>query len=405
VLVAIGLFGAFSKQTVVVLPLLFALYDWCFLARGRPEAMARRWRLYAVLVAIALVAGVWGFSQAKKEMAGFSVEGIEPLDYLASQAGVVLYYLRLVLFPDSLCFDCGYYNSPWPVLDSWIGDRVWIPAAVLVAVGAVAWRARPRQPLLAFCVWGCAILLAPTSSIMPFTSAYVEHRVYLSVALLAMLLSAALSDAARAAVGRGWLPEKPLRVALLLGAVAVWATLLALTVARNRVYQDVETLWSDTIAKAPESRRARYNLANLYLKRGEPERSLEHYHAAVDAGYGTKAYINLGIAYKRLDRYADAISVLEAGSRRQPRNGMLRRNIAMAYREWGKLPEAIDAMQGAIEVRPRLASYRKLLAELYAQDGRFAEALAAYRAAAAMNPRDREVERRIAELVERLGGS
>ncbi len=403
-LMLIGGFGLLSKPTFVVLPLLFALYDWCFIAQGRLEPMARRWPLYLVLGTLGLGTGVWGWTQADKGGAGFGLEGIEPLQYLASQAGVVLYYVRLILIPDRLCFDCGYFNRPWPVVHSWLGDMVWIPAIVLGTAAVVAWRARRRFPLVMFCAWGSAIVLAPTSSIMPFSSAYVEHRLYMVIAFVALLLATVLFDLSEAAASRGWLPAKPVRVARLGGAVVLWAVLLSLTIARNQLYADPLRLWQDSVAKAPESRRAQYNLGNLYLNRGEPENSLEHYQAAIRSNAGSRVYVNLGLAYIRLGRYADAVPVLEAARERQRDSGLIHQSLSTAYERLGRFPDAIDAAERAVKLRPRRAGYRKQLGALYARGGRSEEALREYRAVARLNPRDKEVRRRIEELTGELGG-
>src|SRR6185295_6262469 len=111
-LAAIGVFGLLSKESVAVLPLLFALYDWCFLAAGQVREMVRRWPVYLVLSAVGAGAGAWGwwFSgwYEGHPVAGFRTELIRPWQYCQWQFGVVLYYVRLFLVPDRLCFDCGY---------------------------------------------------------------------------------------------------------------------------------------------------------------------------------------------------------------------------------------------------------------------------------------------------------
>ena len=47
--------------------------------------------------------------------AGFDLSSVSPWQYLRWQLGVLPYYLRLAVWPDRLCFDCGL-DGPWPVV-------------------------------------------------------------------------------------------------------------------------------------------------------------------------------------------------------------------------------------------------------------------------------------------------
>ncbi len=373
-LVAIGVFGLLSKPLVVVLPLLFALYDWCFIAQGRVDEMARRWRIYLLLLGLtgsAAVAGWWRATEATGlgQTAGFAVKGIDAWRYLTWQFGVVLYYLRLIVLPDRLCFDCGYY-SPWPVLHSVIRGAVWLPLALLAASAVAAALARRRHPLVTFAALGSAIVLAPTSGVIPLADVYVEHRLYLPIGLLAMSAVGLVVSAGEAAGRRGWLPPTAARSLLVAGLVAACGALAVMTVARNGIYSDPLRLWQDSVAKAPENDRAHYYLGREYARRGQREMASQHFRET----NRRNAYMALGVRYLELAKYPEAIEIFEWVRARRPKWSMVHQHLASAYQATGRMDEAVASAERAVALDPENATSRKLLAELYAQVGRVGEA-------------------------------
>ena len=395
----VAAFGSFSKESAVILPVLFALYDWCCIAAGQPRAMLRRWPIYAVmLLAAGTAAGLrwWQVWQQPAALGGVDLSGfqltpspaadphaITPWRYLSWQCGVVLYYLRLVVVPDRLCFDCGYL-VPWPVRASWLGERVWLPALILAAIAVAAWRVRRHYPLVTFCLLAGGVALAPTSSVLPLTDVYVEHRLYLPIAFLALLGTTTVFSASAAAVRRGWLPApaaRPLRVA---ATLAVLGTLLALTVARNRVYADPLRLWEDSVAQAPRSERALFNLANEYARRGQTQQAVEQLQALIRLNPGPTYYLNLAQRHLELDRNGDALDALEQARRLAPTWAIIHRNLARAYTRAGRLPEALTAAEQATELEPLYAPGYQLLADTYRRLGSAEDAQRAYERASTL---------------------
>lgn len=353
-LVLIGIFGLLSKPVVIVLALLFALYDWCFIAEGKAGEMARRRRLYLVLLAVTVAAVAWGWHEARAAAAAdFHLDRGFAWRYFTWQFGVVLYYLRLVVWPDRLCFDCGELG-PWPVLHSALGSAVWLPAIVLGAGAVAAWSVRARHPLVTFAVLGSLIVLAPTSSVMPLADVYFEHRLYLPIGLLAMGAAAMLFSGGEAAWRRGWLPRVVARTLLAAGAVAACGALLALTAGRNEIYRDPLRLWQDSVAKAPDGERLQYNLANEYVRRGQPEMAIPHYQESIQVNPTQgRAYVNLGLVYLTLGRYREAVTVFETLREQKPSWPLVHRQLATAYRGAGRPADAVASAERLRTLQPR----------------------------------------------------
>jgi tetratricopeptide (TPR) repeat protein len=409
--------GLASKESAAAAPALFALYDWCFLAERRVRAMVARWPIYASWGALVACGLGWRVWQATHSGTGVALAGVDlaamdlpaalpspgrgaitPWRYFTWQLGVCLYYLRLVAYPDRLCFDCGFL-APWPLQSSWLGDAPWLYGALLGALACGAWWARHRNPLVPFAVFGSAIVLAPSSSVVPLTDIYFEHRMYLALGLVALLFVCAVYDAGEAAVRRGWLSGSASRRAQVALAVLVTAALAGLTIARNQVFADPIRLLQDSIAKAPASTRARYNLANEYVRRGQHDLAIQHYRALIEQDPEPFSfYVNLGRAYQKLNRDAEALEVFERARERAPNQAIIYRNLIVAYARLSRFDDAIAAAQRAVTLEPGNARNYKLLARALARVRRVDEADQAYRVALFLNPRDAEAQRELAQL-------
>ena len=116
--------------------------------------------------------------------------GIAPWPYLLTEAGVLAHYLRLCFVPAGQCLDYG-----WPV-----ARNVWqvLPGALVVLpllVGTL-WALR-RKPALGFLGTWFFLILAPTSSVVPFADPAFEHRMYLPLAAVVLGVVLALAELTR----------------------------------------------------------------------------------------------------------------------------------------------------------------------------------------------------------------
>src|SRR5690606_22280303 len=110
-------------------------------------------------------------------------------EYLGTQFGVLLHYLRLVVLPIGQTFD---YD--WPLARTPFALGVLVPLVLVGALVTLAWRQRRTWPLFAFTVAWMLLILAPTSSVMPIADLAVERRMYLPLTMIALCAAAALHD-------------------------------------------------------------------------------------------------------------------------------------------------------------------------------------------------------------------
>jgi tetratricopeptide (TPR) repeat protein len=235
---------------------------------------------------------------------------------------------------------------------------------------------RRHYPIATFCA-GWTFLVLSVTSIVPLLDAAFEYRVYLPVAALAWLTAAAGADLAAWAaprIGRwGWWAAA--------GAVLAWAGALgALTVARNRVYQDPLTLHADTVAKAPASARAQYDYGNALMKQRRYAEAMEAFRAALRADPArSDARIHLALLLKRAGRYDEAEAELKAaaaGARELSVAAVAFNQLGLLYDRLGRRTDAIAAHYQSARLQPGAWEPRRNLGFAYLRAGQWEAAAA-----------------------------
>jgi len=289
-----GICGAASKEVIVSAPIAVLLLDRALVSPSFRAALRAHGKLYALL-ALSWVALACCVSLGDRgESVGVGIEAVTPLDYLRTQAGVILHYLRLVFWPHPLVLD---YDD-WPIARTW-GAVVPEGLAVLALLCISTFGALRGR------VWGflgalCFLVLAPSSSVIPLTGAIVgEHRTYLCVAALALLAAWPLA----AALQRTRVAAAALTV---VGLGAGGALGLA-TSARVDDYYTGVSIWEDVVRKRPGNAKAWSSLGTVYNAEGRLAEAEEAYRRAMalNSRYH-EAHVNLGNLLLNTNRIAEA---------------------------------------------------------------------------------------------------
>lgn len=404
------LLGMRTKETVFTAPVLLLWLDRAVLAASWREVWSRR--LY--YAALALVTGIailpWApelqaklFPQlvtsdtdapsssnptanvADDESAELVVKGVTPYQYLTTQTGVVLHYLRLSLLPVGLCFD---HN--WPVAENW--PAIWIPGAVaLLLVLFVLWAAVRFPP------WGWLggsffLILAPTSTIIPIRDLCVEHRAYLpSAVVVAAIVLATYLALTRYHLRGTKQVERRLQIA---GRVAIGIVVLlgAMTFVRNRAYASAVTIWADTIAKVPDNLRAHYNLARAIVElpkptRGQANEARKHYEHVIERRPDSAwAHNSLALLLLRLNEPAAAREHFQKAVALRGDFVVAHNNLGILLAREGKLTEAIAQYQLALKLKPGYAEAHNNLGIALAKSDNLAGAIEHFKAAVRLKP-------------------
>lgn len=207
--------------------------------------------------------------------------------------------------------------------------------------------------------------------LLPQRELLVEYKTYLP-SIGVMLASAGLLACIRPI----W-PRRP--VAAAFAALAV--VLLVLTVRGNVAYQSACNLWSDVLAKSPGNSRAAGGRAAALLRMGRIDEAIEQFRAAVKLTDGDESVLgrvsrfallnNLGDAYMKAGRPADAATHFLAALKLDPEDPTVLYNLGYALNQIGEHKTAIGFFERLLRVEPESADGHFQAAGAYFVIGRF----------------------------------
>lgn len=226
--------GMASKEDMVVAPLVLVLWERAFVVPSWAALRTRGWYLVALASTWSLLAFCMALGPANLTVGYHTVPAATAWQWLLTQAGVLIHYLRLVVVPTPLR---GAYD--WSVVTS-VGPAI-LPGLAVLALVATTVRLLATNPCSGFPGALFFLMLAPTSSVMPIiTETVAERRMY--VPMLAVLVPLVLlgDRLLRARSAERWGP-------ILVVATAVGLGLLSRQ--RVAVYAEPASFWADAFAK------------------------------------------------------------------------------------------------------------------------------------------------------------
>jgi len=346
--------GALAKPLAVMFAPLLLVFVWLFEADrgGRPGlAAALRRTAPAFVAAVALFAFLRSMDAETLEYAQ-----IDRWTYARTQPFVWVHYFRLFLLPVGLTAD-----TDWSFLTSWLDSRLLLGSLFLAALGTAIGRLSKSRRLrpAAFGLAWFAIALLPTSSIVPLSEVYNEHRIFFPFVGLALAFSWAAALALRA------LARRSSRIAGV-AAVGLALTLVAAhgigTYQRNRVWKNATTLWRDVTLKSPQNGRGMMNYGLTLMRAGRLEQALEHFErAAILTPDYSVLEINLGIVNSALGHEQLAERHFRRALQLTPDYAQGRYYYADWLRDHGRCPEAIEQLERALEISPGDVDSNRLL--------------------------------------------
>jgi Flp pilus assembly protein TadD len=344
--------AAGSKEVAIALPPIVLLFDRLLGAGSFREAFARRKAFHGAILGSALLVVLLRLRAPAIESIGLR-SPLTPWDYLRSQPGVLLRYLRLSLFPHPLSID--YFD--WPIARS-PGEWLLPGLAVLVVVGLSLLFAF-RGSVAAGVVVAAFLVLAPTSSVVPFFGELLaERRMYLPLAAVAALL-----------VTGGWslLSKRRGRLVafpLLIGAAA----LLGLASARRCLdFRDEVGIWRQVVTLRPGNARAWSNLGSAQDRAGDFDGAERSWREAIRLSSRFRiARNNLGAALARRGLDEEAIALFREVIAFDPDDSDAWHNLGLALERRGEWSGSVEAYRRAVRLRPEVVEFRNDLAWLLA---------------------------------------
>lgn len=445
--IAAAVLGAGCKQVIVALPFVALLYDRCFISGTFGAALKRAPVLYPALLLLPSALIVALIAQSKPiDSAGLGILKFTPWEYARSQFVVLTHYLSLVVYPVNLCV---YYA--WKIETDPL--RI-VPAAVfmLLLLGLAIWQVCKNTVAGFWAAW-FFLIVAPTSTIFPIRDLAFEHRMYLSLAGVLVLLVLGLY-ALKPYLSKG---RDPMQLgAVVLGLLAVmWS---ALTIQRNIQYHDSAGLILDTLINTPHDAATQSRLAEGLLRSGayryardlsenalksDPNDSAAHanlgelailtqeyahaedefrkalqskspdprarnglVNALIEVGKDTevdvfianepsavrtRAQVMLGNRAFNQNRFDDAARCFKRAAERSPENPEIATHLGIALAAGGHDDEALAAFAAALHQQPRNETALYNRGMVLERKGDMRAAIASYREATDVNPENPKI--------------
>lgn len=402
VLVALALLATLlamkTKETAFTLPIVLLIYELAFFS-GRVKI--RLLRLLPFLATMAIiprtVIGLTASGQSDPtNLVNFS--GVSRWEYLWTQFGVVINYLRLLIFPMGQSIDHDY-----SLARHFFSFQVLLPLfliMMLLGTAVVLWlrsgshsENNPWLRLIAFGIIWFFVTISVESSIIPLDDLFVEHRIYLpSIGFFTALLAMIALYVTNRTVGA--------TQAIL---VAVIVLLCLATVRRNALWADNVAIWRDAVSKSSKNARPYNNLGYWLNQAGRHEEAVTVLRRGVVLfpDY-TKIYMNLGIALSSLERLDEALPVTLEALEQEPSNPRIANNLATLYLRMGLVRKGRELLLKTMEQNPEYASAYYNLGCLLEQEGKLNEALEVLQRTARISSQDADLQQMVSEMTQRI---
>jgi tetratricopeptide (TPR) repeat protein len=379
-----------TKENAFTLPLSVAAYDFFFFKDAVKGRVLRLLPFFATLAIIPLAIVGWDNPLHKVitraiDPASLLTRGTSSETYLFTQFRVLLTYVRLLFLPVHQNADYDF-----PLLTSFFNPAVLSSLLFhLVAVGAGVYLyfcskgSRPEWRILSFGILWFYLTLSVESSIIPLKMIGCEYRIYLpSVWVLISIVVVFFALA-----GRLKLRHRGSERILIIFLTAIVLVYSILTFARNGVWKDDVALWRDVTRKSETNPRGYYNLGLAYAKRDRLAEATGAFQRvlSLDPSHA-KAHLNLALIYDRQGHSDEAMKEFQRALELDPGDANTHYNLGITLARQGRLFEALAAFQQAIQLDPNDANARNNLGVIYGRLGRLEDAVREFKAALRINP-------------------
>lgn len=381
--------GIGAKPVMAMAPLVLLIYDAVFLSGSWTAALRRRVGLYGAMAACGLLLFVGDVARAvilsRSTELGRSWGDFFATDhwrYLRTQFEVLAHYLRLCLWPwgNPFCLDYA-----WPEAPSF--RSVAGPATLVLSLFALTLIGIVRRAWWGFVGAWFFLILAPSSSLLPIEHRAFEHRMYLSLAALAVLvvLGGRWTIQCLAGLFHGSRRLSEAGAVVLVAALCIG--LGAATIRRNRDYHSSVAMWTDVVAKRPAHMTARSNLARGLIREARYSEAMEVCRIGLKLA-PKNAYLlfQMGTALQSTDRLSEAIACYEQSIRAMPNFAFAHANLSDALAATGKCDTALAHARRAAELEPQNSAIQNALGRALLAKGDNEQARAAFARAIDLDP-------------------
>ena len=372
--------GLMSKPMLITTPFILLLLDYWPLDRFARTTVSK-----LILEKIPLFALSIGSCVATLWAQNFALGSTEflPLRWRITNTVFSYFeYVRQMFWPADLI---PFYVHPESRLEMW---RLLLAAIVLIALTAIAFMRRRKNPYLIVGWFWYLIMLIPVIGIVQVgLQGHADRYTYLPQIGLDVALVWLIWDLTKSCLSRrsdSAKAERQQRILLSGAGALVVGTLSILSWKQTMHWRDTEALWRHTLAVTPDSDVAHAGLGGILFVRGQIDESIDHYERALRLRDGnTAAHFGLGRALAAKQKTDAAIFHFQKALSIQPDYVGASNDLGVLFASKGEIKEAVAAWEQSLAFDPdnadaanNIAWVRATAADANLRDGREALELA-----------------------------
>lgn len=358
-----------SKEMAVTLPIIIYLYEWFY--RSKKNALTSVPSNRHAIGYIALTLAYFWFrfyyfyNPIEENIPAWSLK-----ERVLTVPWLFLNYIKVVIFPVSL--------SVIHKISSVDLSVFLLSFSIAVFVVVITFLVKEKNFIFGILFFG--ITLLPVYNIIPIVNPFAERYLYLPVAGFVTAIYYLISE--RLLSRHRVLSYGILTALLLIIGLNSWHVLT-----RNRVWLDSNSLWADTIRKAPDDSRVYNEIGAAYIDQNKFDEAVEEFKAALKLHPDNPmSRHNLGFVYYKQGRFEEAIQEFKAALRLRPNYSLAHNNLGNVYFSQGRLEEALREYEKAVEIDTDNPSSYTNMGNVYSNTGNFDKAVSYYRMALELDP-------------------
>ena len=395
------LLSLISKPMLVTMPCLLLLLDVWPLDRARvagTEALTwangRRWaRLVAEKIPWFLLTYASGYMTYWAQDAGGATINVSEFGFAARVSNAVVAYSRYLgkfIWPFELAV---FYPMPmnW---SAWaIGGSL---ALLLTLTGLAIWRFKAAPWMLIGWLWFLGAFVPVIGLVQVGVQSMADRYTYFPLVGLMIAIVWSIPDRwFEAALGR--------RIGAGAG-IGLIGVLSALTVVQIGVWRNNISLWSQAIACTEDNPVSFTNLAVAMVEQGREYEALRYFEESVSMDSKVfLSWFNLGITYRNLRRYDDAIRSFRNAHQLMPGHAECSFDLGACLARQGRLAEARTSFEEAVQRAPDFLDARYSLARIMWSTGDVDAAIEQLNFILKKHPDDPRVHDDLGMLLARVG--
>ena len=356
------LLAFWSKENAFSIPVMLIVCELYFFSNFRKFINLKFIALWIFFFAVCIkfIFQLVSLSDAFGKKVTFAGENITSQNYLISQFGILIRYLKLLIIPVGQSID--HYESPINNIfePSVVAGIIVLSFIVILAV--ITFR---KYRLISFSIAWFLVSMSVESSFIPIQDLMVEHRLYLPTFGFSLFITLIIYYFSRNKIAKKW-PYVFVILILIYGVM---------TFARNNVWISKVSIWLDAVKKNSNNDRALTNLGGAYSK--DKNYKQAQYYLDKSLSINPKnpdALVIKGALIGQQGQLDEALDLFYRALELFPNHIGAYSNIAVIYYKQEKYDEAANVYKKILEISPDNVTVYEMLSYVLVLGGQEEEA-------------------------------